>query len=97
MNKVTNSRISTLNILKYLTSNCTSDVTIYCKDGSNERYGGLSHYLTCLDCDCHVFELLCLEQSESNIASYNLYSRSLDHAKTCKNCVCNSSSIEWAY
>ena len=34
MNKVTNSRISTLNILKYLTSNCTSDVTIYCKDGS---------------------------------------------------------------
>ena len=85
-------------VLKSIISGLVAaDLTIYCKDGTSERYGGLSHYLTCLDCDCHVFELLCLEQSESNSASYNLYSRSLDHAKTCKNCVCNSSSIEWAY
>ena len=79
----------------------SADLTVYCKNTaaleSQESFGGLEEYKTCESCDCYVFELLCLEKKTDDELGFNLFSRSLDYAKSCQNCVCNSDKIEWAY
>lgn len=51
-------------IAAFVASIVSADLTVYCKDnsiGGSEVFGGLAEYEACLDCDCYVFDLLCLE------------------------------------
>ena len=77
-----------------------ADLTIYCKQNAGEGadiFGGLQEFKGCVDCECYVFELLCIEWQDSSIKeSFLLYSRSLEYAKTCEQCACNSNQVAWA-
>ena len=45
-----------------------------------------------LNCHCDAFELLCIEQDSSG---FKLFSRSLEYAKQCQDCICNSDVARW--
>ena len=75
-------------------------MTIFCLDKNNdykESFGGMDIYKSCIDCECYLFELMCLEQKKDEDTEFNLYSRTLSYAQTCKQCACNSSQVEWTY
>ena len=77
-----------------------ADLTVLCQNNDNpdvKTLGGLNEYKSCADCQCYVFDLLCLEESADDSNKYELYSRSLDYANSCKKCNCNSNTIQWSY
>lgn len=57
-----------------------ADMTIFCKDNSQdgkEIFGGVADYKACTDCECYIFELMCLESRPDEESEFWLYSRSL--------------------
>ena len=84
--------------LTFTVSLVQGDLTVYCEDSLVEgkvTYGGLQEFEACTNCQCYVFELLCLEQEQDSDTFY-LYSRSLTYAKQCVKCVCNNNPILWS-
>ena len=46
--------------------------------------------MACKDCECFVFELLCVEKKR------DIYSKSLEFADSCDSCTCNSDLDRWS-
>ena len=77
-----------------------ADLTLYCENYSNrgwKTFGGLEEYRECLlNCQCFVFELMCLEKNTDGSAGYTMTSRNRDYARSCENCYCNDNELSWA-